>query len=367
MFIKVRPRTDFYIFNDKYDIIVSMKLSRRIDKILISVIIVTLGLVFGCLYKVYSTATYAEGEEAIEMTGAKFVTFYDGGKKLTVRTEANTVKDALARADVVINEGDIVDPGLETEINADNFYINIYRARPVVVRDGAVEKYLMSASYDPATVAREGGFTIYDGDEIALAMNTEFLEAGVATVYQITRNGGRTITVDEEIAFNEEFVEDGALAAGKTEVRQLGEVGLMRRSYNVNFVDGVEVTRELVSEEMVRAPMPRITARGTKVEIAAVAATGTCADWIRAAGVAEADVQAALYLINHESGCRWNARNASSGAYGIPQALPGSKMASAGADWETNPITQIKWMSGYVSRYGGWQGAVNFWNAHGWY
>lgn len=69
-----------------------------------------------------------------------------------------------------------------------------------------------------------------------------------------------------------------------------------------------------------------------------------------------------------ESGCRVNARNASSGAYGIPQALPGNKMASAGADWETNPITQLKWMDGYVkSRYGSWAGAVSFWNQHHWY
>ena len=82
---------------------------------------------------------------------------------------------------------------------------------------------------------------------------------------------------------------------------------------------------------------------------------------------AEADLAAAIDLIYHESGCRVNATNASSGAYGIPQALPGSKMASAGSDWETNPVTQIRWMAGYVSRYGGWQGAIQFWYAHGWY
>ena len=53
-----------------------------------------------------------------------------------------------------------------------------------------------------------------------------------------------------------------------------------------------------------------------------------------------------------ESGWRWNAANAS-GAYGIPQALPGSKMATAGADWQTNPATQIKWGLGYIqSIYG---------------
>jgi len=54
-----------------------------------------------------------------------------------------------------------------------------------------------------------------------------------------------------------------------------------------------------------------------------------------------------------ESGWRWNANNASSGAYGIPQALPGSKMGSFGSDWATNPITQIKWGLQYISsRYG---------------
>lgn len=349
-----------------------MELSRRIDKILIALAVTVIGVVFGCLCEVYLRAnSYAEGEvDTYTGAAAKFVTFYDDGEKLTVRTEARTVKEALDRAEITINEGDIVDPGLDTEINADNYYVNIHRARPVVIRDGSTEKYIMSASYDAATVATEAGVTVYDGDEIALVPNTDFLEAGAATVYEITRNGGRTVTVDEEIPFGEETVEDAEMDAGKTEVKQLGEVGLKRMYYEVNFVDGVEVSRELTKEEVVREPVTRVTAVGTKREapsVPAVAVTGTCADWIRAAGVAEADVAAALDLINHESGCRANATNAYSGAYGIPQALPGSKMASAGADWQTNPVTQIRWMAGYVSRYGGWQGALNFWYAHGWY
>jgi hypothetical protein len=54
-----------------------------------------------------------------------------------------------------------------------------------------------------------------------------------------------------------------------------------------------------------------------------------------------------------ESGWRWNALNKSSGAYGIPQALPAGKMASAGADWRTNPATQVRWMASYIhSVYG---------------
>jgi hypothetical protein len=69
-----------------------------------------------------------------------------------------------------------------------------------------------------------------------------------------------------------------------------------------------------------------------------------------------------------ESGWRWNAENASSGAYGIPQALPGGKMATAGADWRTNPATQIEWGLGYIrDSYGSPCGAWSFKQGHGWY
>jgi hypothetical protein len=73
-------------------------------------------------------------------------------------------------------------------------------------------------------------------------------------------------------------------------------------------------------------------------------------------------------LWTKESNWRWNADNPTSSAYGIPQALPGSKMASAGSDWRTNPATQIKWGIGYIaSRYGtpcsAWSHSVN----HNWY
>jgi hypothetical protein len=70
---------------------------------------------------------------------------------------------------------------------------------------------------------------------------------------------------------------------------------------------------------------------------------------------------------DRESGWRYDAENAS-GAYGIPQALPGSKMASAGADWQTNPATQIKWGIGYIKAiYGDPCKAWSFWQANNYY
>jgi hypothetical protein len=74
-----------------------------------------------------------------------------------------------------------------------------------------------------------------------------------------------------------------------------------------------------------------------------------------------------LDLWNRESGWVYDAENAS-GAYGIPQALPGDKMASAGSDWQTNPATQIKWGLGYISQVYGTPCAA--WNnelAYGYY
>jgi hypothetical protein len=73
-------------------------------------------------------------------------------------------------------------------------------------------------------------------------------------------------------------------------------------------------------------------------------------------------------LWNEESGWNVTATNPSSGAYGIPQALPGSKMASAGADWQTDAATQIKWGLEYIqSTYGSPCGAWAHEEADGWY
>ena len=85
-------------------------------------------------------------------------------------------------------------------------------------------------------------------------------------------------------------------------------------------------------------------------------------------------------LLNREGGMnphKWNGGHVApwtphttyggSGAYGGPQALPGDKMKSAGADWAHNIWTQIKWMMGYVSRYGGMCAALSFQKSHGYY
>ena len=91
-------------------------------------------------------------------------------------------------------------------------------------------------------------------------------------------------------------------------------------------------------------------------------------EMVLARGWGEGEYDCLVSLWKKESSWNIYAFNAGSGAYGIPQALPGSKMASAGADWATNPATQITWGLGYIAgRYSTPCGAWNTSQAKGWY
>jgi cell wall-associated NlpC family hydrolase len=82
----------------------------------------------------------------------------------------------------------------------------------------------------------------------------------------------------------------------------------------------------------------------------------------------ENEYQCLVWVWDHESGWRWNAENPTSGAYGIPQALPAKKLGEAGSDWHENAGTQITWGLNYIrTRYGSPCGAKQFWQQHNWY
>lgn len=119
------------------------------------------------------------------------------------------------------------------------------------------------------------------------------------------------------------------------------------------------VTVPVVAPVVVQ-PTPVVTPKPAPAQL------GNCDEWIVSAGITEVD--SARELIRRESGCNPFAMNASSGAYGIPQSLPASKMASAGADYMENPVTQLKWMKSYtLARYGSFAAAIVFHNNNGWY
>ena len=97
-------------------------------------------------------------------------------------------------------------------------------------------------------------------------------------------------------------------------------------------------------------------------------AQAIASDMVAARGWGSGEFDCLVALWNKES--HWNvySNNSRTGAYGIPQALPGSKMASAGPDWATNPATQITWGLGYITgRYGTPCGAWQHSQTSGWY
>ena len=120
------------------------------------------------------------------------------------------------------------------------------------------------------------------------------------------------------------------------------------------------------------------TITSTSTASASAVPSGNCVEWAKQAGITNPIAHDLIGRENKQCNpCIYNDGsptgavdcNYSGGrAYGIPQALPGNKMASAGADWRTNPVTQLKWMQSYVmGRYGSWEAAREHHNRMGWY
>lgn len=116
------------------------------------------------------------------------------------------------------------------------------------------------------------------------------------------------------------------------------------------------------------AAASRSSARDDLPSGAAVGGSASDAVAYAQSAMSTTEYECIAHIITNESGWNVNATNASSGAYGLGQALPGSKMASAGSDWQSNGVTQMKWTIGYVnSRYGGACKAWSFWQANHYY
>jgi hypothetical protein len=103
--------------------------------------------------------------------------------------------------------------------------------------------------------------------------------------------------------------------------------------------------------------------RVTPIRVAAPVYAGSHADWMAAAGISESDFGYVDYIVSHESGWVATKSNYSgSGAYGLGQAYPAGKMAAFGADYLTDPVTQLKWANAYAKGcYGSWANAYAHW------
>jgi uncharacterized protein YabE (DUF348 family) len=190
----------------------------------------------------------------------------------------------------------------------------------------------------------------------------------------VLRKGTQIVAETQTIAAPQQVVTDESLSFGTTVVRQQGSNGTQVLTYQVNTQNGVEVSRTLLQTVVTVQPVTQIVARGKAVSIPADKQAV-----MAQAGIASSDYAYVDYIISHESGwcptkvqghpgvCPGYAPDPfpTSGGYGLGQATPGTKMASAGADWKTNPVTQLRWATSYaLGRYKSWEAAYNYWTVH---
>ncbi|BAQ32170.1 G5 domain-containing protein [Bifidobacterium scardovii] len=243
--------------------------------------------------------------------------------------------------------------------------------------NGESRTVLGSDFTDVKSVLDAGNITLEPDDSVSPQLTDPVSES---TVITIQRAGTQVETNEEPIAFNTVKKETDSLPQGQEKVENEGEEGVMETTSLVTRSGDKIVSSNVFTSYVKKAPVDKVILVGTgsTTPTAAAANIGTTVpagdmqswahDYLLANGYSEADFTATVYIINHESGWRVNATNASSGAYGLAQALPGSKMASVGADWATNYQTQLKWFWNYcASRYGSIQGAYSFWTTHHWY
>ncbi|MBX4201456.1 G5 domain-containing protein [Candidatus Saccharibacteria bacterium] len=373
-----------------------------------------LGLLLGAVIVGVMTF-YRGGTEEFRPSDSHVVFLFDNGQKQTIDTKAQTVGELVNRLNLHLIPQDVVEPAADTPIVEDNFRINVYHARPVTIFDSTNKTVALTAQKSARVVAQDAGLKINPediasfaqgnvsenviGEKVVVSRATpvtlnlygtqvpSYTQAQtVATLLSekhikldngetvspvpttpitpgmqifVLAKGSQVITTEENVPFPTETVNDITLSFGTTVIRQQGAPGKQAVTYLITAKNGVEVSRKIIQQAIVQAPVPQIEARGATIDI-----NGDKTSIMAAAGISSADYAYVNFIVSHESGWRPTASNPS-GAYGLCQSLPGSKMATAGGDWSTNPITQLKWCDSYATRrFGGWGGAYNYWLAH---
>ena len=371
------------------------------------------------LVAIYSLFVHkAHAESPVTAAGEHVITLHDDGVDKGFITKAHTLREAFKEADIRIDTNDRTEPGLDEELVAGSYDVNVYRARPVVIRAGSMETKIITAYRTGRQIAEQAGLKLHDEDTATLDRSKDVLTDGAAEVLtihyatpftfvfygktieaysqaktvgemlsskgikpaandtltpgadtplvagmkvQLWKNGEQTVTVDEDVPFETEQVKDANRDKGYREVKTTGVNGKKTVTYKIVMQNGVEVSREVVNSVVIKEATKQVEVIGTKVSLPA----GSHTDWMAAAGVAPSDYGYADFIFSHESGWRPNAVSPN-GYYGLGQTSL-SKLSGACPNWETDPVCQIRLFSSYASRYGGWEGSYNFWVSHHWW
>ncbi len=366
---------------------------------------------------IFSIVISAKSHAEAEGEGAKVLSVYDDGQRISFRTDANTVRAALKERGVALNSGDNIEPSLDEELTGNDYNVNIYRARPILVEDGASRERVMTASQTPQKMAGDAGFKLFDEDiiynnpsenpavdgvathlkikraklisvdmfgkktdfrtqaetikdfleekKISLQKNDEVsvpleTKIKVGDNFRIWRNGKQIITVDEEIEFEVEEIKDADKEISYRQVKELGEKGTKVVSYEIEMQSGEEISRTKINEAETKKPKKQVEIVGTKNVIMPYTGGGSKTEWLRASGIPESEWGYVDFIITKESTWNPNARNGQ--YYGLYQTNT-DNLARYGCSGTllSDPVCQLQAADKYKSRYGSWADAYNSW------
>ena len=273
---------------------------------------------------------------------------FSNDHEIEVLTSKTKVSEILKEKHIILSSDEVVSPALEEEITSTNSII--------ITKKGE----------EPVQVA---------------TISQEELDGNIDELVENYSNIVEEIITEEEVIPFETITKDVSNNGENTvnRVVKLGKTGIKEVTYRVKYKNNVIIEKTEISSRVIQEPVNKIVQVQSKVvtsrSATRTAISGSVAEYQAYAaqmcnsyGWTQTDYECLVKLWNRESGWNPNAYNASSGAYGIPQAMPGSKMASAGSDYQTNYQTQINWGLGYIkSRYGNPQNAWNHSQASGWY
>jgi uncharacterized protein YabE (DUF348 family) len=295
------------------------------------------------------------------------------GAQTDVWTTAPTVAEALAELGYSSDDFVSVSRARRLPLGVTDIAIRTPRLL-TVVHDGKREQVTTT----DATVGElidDLGITLGPNDRLSVRA-TSLIRAGQTITIQ--RVSKRVVTRTEALQFRITKQRDPTLYVGTTKIVTPGTKGSARVTYSLIYVDGKVVGKTRLRLVVLTRPKTQVERVGTKLRSTASApsaptpspgtAKAIARELLTDRGWGDAQYNCLVTLWDHESGWNVHATNSSTGAYGIPQALPGSKMSTAGPDWENNATTQIKWGLGYIAdRYNTPCGAWSFWQGNGWY
>ncbi|MGO1591482.1 MAG: G5 domain-containing protein [Ancrocorticia sp.] len=271
------------------------------------------------------------GTAAIEKTDAPVTfTVEVDGESQTLTSSATTLHDALSEAGIHVNSDDKVSAHMTDPI-AEGDTVKIVRVVTESVTEKATDKFTTEEVEDPS---------LPEGEEVVETKGVNGVS--IKTLDVTTEDGKETSSVETmRVVQSEPVNEVVRIGTGEEEQAE-------------------DLTRDDSDSDSGNDAPPSVAPSGNPQSIAH--------SMMASYGWGEDQFSCLVPLWQKESGWNASAANPSSGAYGIPQALPGNKMASAGSDWQTNPATQISWGLSYISdRYGNPCNAWGHSQSVGWY